>query len=103
VRGDAEEVDLAGGVFDDEERIEPGQGDGVEVEQVAGEDGVGLGSEELCPGGPGSLWCGVDSGGLEDLPDGGGADLVAEAGEFAVYSPVAPGGILVGQMCRECL
>ncbi|HTF48279.1 MAG TPA: hypothetical protein VK735_12590 [Pseudonocardia sp.] len=51
VRGDAEDADLAGGVFDDEERVEPGQGDGVDVEQVAGEDGVGLGSEELAPGG----------------------------------------------------
>jgi hypothetical protein len=39
VRGDAEDADLASGVFDDEERVEPGQGDGVEVEQVAGEDG----------------------------------------------------------------
>jgi len=56
VRGDAEDVDLAGGVVDDEERVEPGQGDGVEVEQVAGQDGVALGSEELCPGRPGSLW-----------------------------------------------
>jgi hypothetical protein len=28
VGGDAEDVDLAGGVFDDEERVEPGQGDG---------------------------------------------------------------------------
>jgi hypothetical protein len=53
---DAEDVDLAGGVFDDEERVESGQGDGVEVEQVAGQGGVGLGSEELCPGRPGSLW-----------------------------------------------
>jgi hypothetical protein len=27
--GDAEDVDLAGGVFDDEERVQPGQGEGV--------------------------------------------------------------------------
>jgi hypothetical protein len=44
VGGDAEDVDLVGGVFDDEERVEPGQCDGVEVEQVAGQDRVGLGS-----------------------------------------------------------
>jgi hypothetical protein len=37
VGGDSEDVDLAGGVFDDEERIEPGQGDGVDAEQVAGQ------------------------------------------------------------------
>ena len=40
--GDAEDVHPAGGVLDDEERIQPAQGDGVEVEQVTGEDRVGL-------------------------------------------------------------
>ena len=38
VRGDAQDVHAAGGVFDDEERVEPVQGDRVEVEQVAGQD-----------------------------------------------------------------
>jgi hypothetical protein len=47
VGGDAEDVDLAGGVFDDEERVEPGQCDGVEVEQLAGQDRVGLAPQEL--------------------------------------------------------
>jgi hypothetical protein len=32
VGGDAEDVNSAIGVFDDEERVEPVQGDGVEVE-----------------------------------------------------------------------
>jgi hypothetical protein len=35
-------------VLDDEERVEPVQGDGVEVKQVAGDDAVGLRPEELC-------------------------------------------------------
>ena len=34
---------------------------------------------------------------LQDVPDGGGADLVAEAGEFAVDASVSPGGVLGGQ------
>ena len=34
--GHAQDVYAAGGVFDDEERVEPVQGDGVDVEQVAG-------------------------------------------------------------------
>ena len=42
VRGHAEDVHAAGGVLDDEEDVEPAQGDRVEVEQVAGEDAVGL-------------------------------------------------------------
>jgi hypothetical protein len=31
-----------GGVPDDEERVEPVQGDGVEMEQITGQDRVGL-------------------------------------------------------------
>jgi hypothetical protein len=49
VGGDAENVYLPGGVLDDEERVEPVTSDGVEVEQVAGEDGVRLGPQELGP------------------------------------------------------
>src|ERR1044072_6841298 len=48
--GDAEDVNPAGGVLDDEECVQPAQGDRVEVEQVAGEDRLRLRSEELRPG-----------------------------------------------------
>jgi hypothetical protein len=47
VSGDAEDVHAAGGVLDDEEDVEPVQGDRVEVEQVVGEDAVCLRSQEL--------------------------------------------------------
>jgi hypothetical protein len=86
-----------GGVFDDEERVEAGQCDGVEVEQVAGQDRVGLGRQELRPGRTGPPWCGVDPGGVEDLPHGGCADLVAEAGELAVHAPVPQVGFSVAR------
>jgi len=56
VRGDTEDVHPAGVVFDGEERLQPAQGDGVEVEQVAGQDRLGLRSEKLCPGRSGSAW-----------------------------------------------
>jgi hypothetical protein len=49
VGGDPEDVHPAGGVLDDEEDVEPAQGDGVEVEQVAGENRMGLGPQELGP------------------------------------------------------
>src|SRR5690348_11660994 len=75
MRGNAEDVDAPGGVLDDEERVQPVQRDGVEVEQVAGEDGVRL----------------------QDGPDGGGADLVAEADELAMDPSISPGGVLGGQ------
>ena len=91
VGGDAEDVDAAGGVLDDEERVEPVQGDRVEVEQVAGQDRLGLRAEELRPGRTGPSRRGIDPGRVQDLPDGGGADLVAESGEFAVDAPIPPG------------
>jgi hypothetical protein len=94
--GDAEDVHPTAGVLDDEERVEPVQGDRVEVKQVAGEDRLALRSEELCPGRSGPPRRGVDSGGVQDFPDGGDADLVAESGEFAVDAAVAPGGVLGG-------
>ena len=37
VRGDAEDVYPTGGVLEDEERVEPLQGDRVEVEQIVGQ------------------------------------------------------------------
>ena len=77
------------------------QGDGVEVEQVAGEYRVRLGPQELGPRWSGPPRRRVDSGGVQDGPDGGGADLVAEAGELAVDAAVPPGGILGGQADDE--
>jgi hypothetical protein len=50
VGGDAEDVYSADGVLDDEERVEPVQGDGVDMEQVAGEDRLCLRPQELRPG-----------------------------------------------------
>jgi hypothetical protein len=34
---------------------------------------------------------------LQDLPYCGGGDLDTERGQFAVDTPVAPGGVLLGQ------
>jgi hypothetical protein len=50
MRGDAEDAYAAGGVLDDEERVQPTKGDRVQVEQVAREDRVRLGSQKLGPG-----------------------------------------------------
>jgi hypothetical protein len=63
---------------------------------------VGLGAEELRPGRPGSLWRRVDPGGGEDLLDGGGVDLVADAGEFAVNASITTGRVLTGQVDCQC-
>ena len=53
VCGDAQDVHPPGGVLDDEERVEPVQADRVEMEDVAGEDRLGLrvnsGHDGRCP------------------------------------------------------
>ena len=49
VGGDTQDVYPAAGVLDDEGRVEPVQGDGVEVEQIAGEDRVRLRAQEFSP------------------------------------------------------
>jgi hypothetical protein len=56
VGGDGEQVHATGGVLDDEERIQSAQGNGLEVEQVAGQDHVRLRSQELRPARPSSSW-----------------------------------------------
>ena len=42
VGGDAEDVHTAGGVLDDEQDVQPAQGDRIEMEQIAGHDAMGL-------------------------------------------------------------
>jgi hypothetical protein len=51
VDGDAEDAHAASGVLDDEERIQPTQGEGVDVGHVAGQDRVRLRAQELAPPG----------------------------------------------------
>jgi hypothetical protein len=96
VGGDAEDVYAAGGVLDSEERVQPVQGEGVEVKQVAGEERVGLGLQKLPPGRACTTRRGVDAGAVQAGPDGGGADRVAEAGEFAVDGESAWGAVACG-------
>jgi hypothetical protein len=90
-------------VFEKDQDVKAGAQGCVEVEEVDRDDGVGLAGQELSPGGAGAPGCGVDAGGVEDLPDGGGVDAVAESGEFAVDSSVAPSGVSAGQSQDELL
>lgn len=98
VRRGAEDPDAPGGVLDDREDVlaPAGQGDGLDEVACQG-GGVGLGAQEVGPGGGGSGGRGVDALVLEDLPDGIGGDLDAEGGELAVHSAVAPRRVLPDQ------
>jgi len=60
---------LRGGVLDDEERVEPLQADRVDMEQIACQDRLSLHAKDCDQVGPGPLRCGIDPGGLKDLPN----------------------------------
>jgi hypothetical protein len=53
VRGDAEDVDASGGDLHDEQDVESAQADGVEVEEVGGQQPCRLGAQEGSPLGVG--------------------------------------------------
>jgi hypothetical protein len=55
MRSDAEDVHSPGSVLNDEERVQPAQGDGVEVKEVAGQDGVRLARRNSVQDGPARL------------------------------------------------
>jgi hypothetical protein len=55
---------------------------------------VGLNGEELAPGRSGPVRGRIDARSLQDRPDGGGGDGVAESGEFALNASVFPGWVL---------
>jgi hypothetical protein len=78
VGGHAGDVEASGGVFEEGRGVEAGAQRGVDGEEIGGDDPVGLGGQELSPGRAGSARCWVDAGGVRDVPDGGGADAVAE-------------------------
>jgi hypothetical protein len=83
VGGDAGQMDAAIVVLDEEQHVEPVQKDGAGMEEVGRCDRLGLGGQKLLPAVGCAPRCWVDAGGLEDLPDGGGRDLVPEARQLA--------------------
>jgi hypothetical protein len=100
---DAGEVEAPGAVLDEDQGVQALEGHGVEVQEIGGDDAVGLGGEELAPGRTESLRGRVDTGSMQALPDRGRGDRVAEAGKFALYAAVAPAAVLAGQAQDELL
>ncbi len=97
MRGDAEDVQGAIGDFECEQDVEPSQRDrAVDVEEVDGEHGGGLGAQELPPAGVGVPHrCRRDSVAFEDPADRRGADAVAECEQLALDPLASPAGISV--------
>jgi hypothetical protein len=101
VGGHAEEVESSGADFHDEQDIESAQGDGVEGEEVGGQQSGGLGVQEGPPVGVWTAWCGAEVGGGEDSADGACAQVMSEPGEFGLDASVSPGWILLRQTQHE--
>src|ERR1035438_5219820 len=97
MRGDAEDADAPGRVLYYGEDIGPGAVKQIGCEEVARQDRLGLGAQELRPGCRGSPRRRVDSGVLQDLPCRRRRYLHSEAGQLAVNPAVAPFGVLAGQ------
>ena len=83
-------------MFEEDQCVEPVAQRGVDVEEINGDDPMGLVEQELSPGRAAAAGCWVDAGVVQDVPYGGGADGMAESGQFAVDSAVAPAGVLAG-------
>jgi len=87
-------MNTAGAVLDDDQRVETTEQHRVHVDEVDGEDAAGLGCQELLPGQAAAAGRGIDPGVVQDLPDRGGRDRVAEPDQLALYPPVTPRGII---------
>jgi hypothetical protein len=77
-------VDSSGADFHHDQDIESAQGDGVEGEEVGGQQSGGLGVQEGPPAGVCSAWCGAEVGGGEDSADGARAQAVSQPDQFAL-------------------
>ncbi len=93
VSGRPEDVDVAAAGLQSEDDVDPFQGDrAVEVEEVHGQHGRGLHSQEPAPRRIGRFQrCRRDPPQLQDPADGRCADAMAELEQFALDSLLAPG------------
>jgi hypothetical protein len=65
-------------LLDHREHVQPRAGQGDRLEEVTGQQGLGLGAQEIGPRGGTALGRRVDPGVVQDLPDGGSGDLYPE-------------------------
>ncbi|MEA2259786.1 MAG: hypothetical protein QOJ51_2611 [Acidobacteriaceae bacterium] len=97
VGGYAEDMDSAGVHFHDEKDVESAQRDGVEGEEVGGQQPPGLSPQEGSPPGVCSAWCRSETDSGQDPTDRARPHAVSQSGEFPLDAPITPGRILVCQ------
>src|SRR6266513_599296 len=93
---ESEDTDAPGRVLDHGQDVGVGAVEQVDAEEVAGQDRLGLRTQELRPGRPGPPRRGLDAVGLEDLPYRRRRDLDSQAGQLTVDPAVALLGVLPG-------
>jgi hypothetical protein len=96
VRGDPEDADAPGGVLDHGQDVSLGAVEQVGGEEVARQDRLGLGAQELRPGRVCLSRRGVDPGILQDFPHGRRRYPRSQAGQLTVDPAVTPAGVLAG-------
>ena len=96
--GNADEPDA---VLDEEQYVEPSEQDGVDREEVTGDQALRLSVRELGPDGTRASRRGVDAPTLQDRPDARWGDGDAHGGELAMDPSVAPGRVLTSQSNDE--
>ena len=94
MQGDAEDANAPGGVLDHGQDIGLDAVEQIDRKQVARQDRLGLGAQELRPSGLGSAQRWVDPCILQDLPCRRCRYLYSQAGQLAVDPAVAPFGVL---------
>jgi hypothetical protein len=87
-------VDLAGGDLQYEQHVQALERYGLSMEEVAGQDPLGLGGQELLPGQAGAARCRVDTASFEEQPHRARCDLVSKPGKFTMDAAVAPRRVL---------
>lgn len=91
------DVNGPGGMFDEEQHVDPLADHRVDAEQIAGQDPLGLRFEELAPGGPTASGSRIQPGAFEDVAHGTGRHADAGTGEFTADALIAPGRALACQ------
>jgi len=95
--GNPGHADEAGAVLDEEQYVEPSEQDGVDREEVTGDQALRLSVKELGPGGTRASRRRVGAPTLQDRPDARWGDGDAHGGELAMDPLVAPGRVLTSQ------
>lgn len=88
--GGAQDPDATAAVFDHRECVHPRAGQGDRLKEVTGQEGVGLGTQEVGPRAGAPVGRRIDAGILEDLPDGRGGHLHSQHEQLAVKAPCSP-------------